>query len=187
MMREYIYQHPDWPNFTWDRNKILTLLCDVKKEQGLLLGKTQAIGFQSRDGAALNITVQEIVRSAEIEGQILNMALVRSSVARRLGIAIDDAVEMIDRNVEGIVTMTLDAALNCDEALTNDRLCAWQAGLFPGGWSGLYKIKAGSYRDDANGPMVIVSGPIGREKIHYQAPEAALVPVEMEKFLSWAN
>jgi len=186
-MRKYIYQHPEWPNFTWDEKKILTMLCEVKKEQGLLLGKLQTVGFQPREDAALQITIQEVVHSAQIEGQILNMALVRSSVARRLGITIAEKVETIDHNVEGIVTMALDATINYDQTLSTERLCAWQADLFPDGWSNLYKIKTGSFRDDEHGRMEIVSGQTGRQKIHYEAPEAVLVPEEMEKFLAWVN
>ncbi len=182
----YIYQDPKWPGFYWDNEKILEALSKVKLTQGMLLGKMNALGFELKDEAILNILTQDILKSSEIEGEILDKEQVRSSVARRLGLDIGGGIH-VDRDVEGIVDMMLDATQNYNEPLTKDRLIAWNASLFPTGYSGLCKIEVGQFRDDKNGPMQVVSGPVGREKIHYQAPSASCIDAEIDNFINWIN
>jgi len=180
----YIWEKPDWPEFTWDETSLSKLLAHVSREQGRLLGKMEALGFDLRNEAHLRTLTEDVVKSSEIEGETLEPDQVRSSIARRLGMDVGGLVPA-DRDVEGVVEMMLDATGNYAEALTEDRLFAWHASLFPTGRSGITKIRVGNWRDDSNGPMQVVSGPIGREKIHYQAPPADRVPDEMAKFLRW--
>ena len=181
----YIYQNKNWPNFTWDETKILTLLTQVKLEQGLLLGKMQNIGFTMQDNALLQTLTEEILKSSQIEGQLLDVAQVRSSIARRLGLPNDNIP--VARNIEGNVEMMLDAIQHYKTPITKARLCAWHKSMFPEGKSGFYTIKAGDYRDDKLGPMQIVSGPMGEEKVHYQAPDASLLDEEMDKLFHFIN
>jgi Fic family protein len=182
----YIYEQKEWPEFTWDQEKILTKLAEVKLSQGLLLGKMQTLGFNLREEATLNALTDDVLKSSEIEGEIFDKEQVRSSIARRLGIDIGGDVP-VDRHVEGTVEMMLDATQRYNEPLTKERLIGWHAALFPTGYSGMYKIKIGQFRDDEKGPMQVVSGRIGKEKIHYQAPPAEKLAAEMDRFIDWAN
>lgn len=182
-MAKYIYQYPDWPCFTWNDASIRSVYGEVCRLQGSVVGHMNALGFNLRSEAALTTLTLDVVKSSEIEGEFLNYDLVRSSIARRLGIdtvGIDDS----DRNVDGVVEMMLDATQNYSKPLSGERLCAWHASLFPSGRSGLYKIETGRYR---TGEMQIVSGALGKERIHYEAIPAHLVKKEMDIFLKWLN
>jgi Fic family protein len=145
-----------------------------------------SLGFDLRLEAELVAATEEAVTSAEIEGEHLDPASVRSSVARRLDVP-GAAIGPEDRRVEGMVAMTLDATSHLDSPITRERLFGWQAALFPTGYSDIRKIKTGGWRDDADGPMQVLSGPVGREKVHYQAAPAERIEAEMERFLSWLN
>lgn len=180
----YCWQRPDWPIFVWDEQGLSRLLTRVHREQGRLLGKMEALGFDLRGEAHLRTLTSDVVKSSEIEGETLDSDQVRSSIARRLGMDIAGLVPA-DRDVEGVVEMMVDATGNYDEPLTEDRLFAWHAALFPTGRSGMRIIHVGDWRNDSNGPMQIISGPSGREKVHYEAPPAARLPNEMTKFLTW--
>jgi Fic family protein len=185
-MVKYIYQQKEWPNFTWDANALKGPLGAVHHRQERLLGQMASLGFQLRAEATLRSLTEEVVKTSEIEGEILDRQQVRSSVARRLGIDIG-ALTPADRNVEGIVTMLLDATQNYTNPLTTTRLFGWHASLFPTGHSGLRKIVVGAWRKDRTGPMQVVSGSAGREKVYFQAPAASVVNTEMQKFLHWFN
>ena len=182
----YIYEQKEWPKFTWDQEKILTKLAEVKLSQGLLLGKMQTLGFNLREEATLNALTDDVLKSSEIEGEIFDKEQVRSSIAKRLGLDIGGDVP-VDRHVEGTVEMMLDATQRYNEPLTKERLIGWHAALFPTGYSGMYKINIGQFRDDEKGPMQVVSGRIGREKVHYQAPPANKIENEMKVFLNCVN
>ncbi|MDR2395414.1 MAG: Fic family protein [Endomicrobium sp.] len=182
----YIYQNPKWPNFIWNKELIAKLLVKVKSRQAYLLGKMDSLGFDIKEKAFLNTITEDIIKSNEIEGEFLNTQQVRSSIARKLGIKIESNIN-IDRNVEGVVEMTLDAMQNYNKPITENRLFGWQSSMFPGGFSGLYKIKTGSYRDDNKGPMQVVSGAVGRQKVHYQAPCANVLKKEMRNLIVYIN
>ncbi len=182
----YIWQANDWPNWRYDLSLHTGPLTEVSRAQGLLLGRLADVGLALRDQASLAALTEDVVKTSEIEGEVLNVASVRSSIARRLGVDIG-AVAPVDRHVEGVVEMVLDATLHSADALTAKRLFGWHAALFPTGYSGMSKIAIGQWRDDADGPMQVVSGPYGRRKLHYQAPPADVLPAETAKFLSWAN
>lgn len=185
-MSQYIYQLKAWPTFIWKDEELILPLSEVRHKQGRLLGKLEGLGFQLREEATLETLTQDVIKSSEIEGENLPTDQVRSSIARRLGIEIAGEIT-VNRNVEGVVDLMLDATQQYDQPLTDDRLFGWQAALFPTGRSGLNKILLASWRDDAKGPMHVVSGAIGKERIHYQAPEAPRLKREMEKFLNWFN
>jgi Fic family protein len=186
-MAKYIHELNDWPKFRWDQNRLSQQLAAVRHRQGRLIGRMQAIGFPLREEAVLNTLTQDVLKSSEIEGEILDKDHVRSSIARRLGIEAG-ALTPADRNVEGVVEMTLDATQKYNEPLTADRLFAWHASLFPTGRSGMSKIIVGAWRDDKHGPMQVVSKPHShRPKVHYQAPSASLLEAEMKSFLGWFN
>jgi Fic family protein len=185
-MNKYIYEQPDWTNFTWDSEKIMPLIAHANMERGLLLGKMELLGLISQDEIRLNVITDEIAKSAKIEGEDLDLREVRSSVAYRLGIELEDSV-ISKRNVDGIVEVTLDAIHNSASPLTKQRLCAWQTALFPSGCSGLGQITIGRYRDDSRGEMQVVSGAFGHRKVHYQAPPAKDLEPEMNRFLMWFN
>jgi Fic family protein len=180
----YLWEQAKWPSLTWDAAHLAAQLAQVSHEQGRLVGRMEELGFDLRREAHLNTLTEDVVRSSEIEGEKLDNEQVRSSLARRLGMDIGGLLPA-DRNVEGVVEMMLDATANYAQPLTAERLFGWHAALFPTGHSGLQKIVVGQWRDDASGPMQVVSGPIGRRKVHYQAPPAARVPAEMKKFLAW--
>ena len=185
-MKAYIYQQPDWPHFKWDSNAIIQPLAAVRHLQGKLTGKMEALGFKLRNEAVLETLTTEVTKTSEIEGQVLDFDQVRSSIARRLGIEVSGLVPS-DRNVDGIVEMMLDATQNYDKPMTADRLFDWHSALFPTGRSGMYKIVVGEWRDDSTGPMQVVSGALGKEKVHYQAPPAGDIEKEMNAFLTWFN
>ena len=185
-MAEYIHDLSNWPTFQWDSERVANPLAAVSRRQGWLAGRMESLGFDQRAEAALATLTEDVLKSSEIEGEILDRAQVRSSIARRLGVDIG-ALTPADRDVEGVVEMMLDATQNFRAALTVDRLFAWHAALFPAGRSGMTKIIVGAWRDDASGPMQVVSGPHGRERVHYQAPAADRLDGEMARFLEWFN
>lgn len=185
-MAEYIHQLVSWPSLSWDQGRLTERLAAVRHRQGRLLGRMQASGFQLRAEAALETLTQEVVKSSEIEGEILDSSQVRSSIARRLGMQVG-ALAPADRNVEGVVEMMLDATENFAEPLTTERLYAWHAALFPTGRSGMRKVIVGAWRDDSTGPMQVVSGPAGHERVHYEAPPASRLDSEMTAFFQWFN
>jgi len=183
----YVHQLSVWPNFKWDAKKLNSVLSDVRHRQGKLLGRMERLGFGLQSEATLQMITMDVLKSSEIEGELLDAAQVRSSVARRLGIEIAGMVNA-DRNVDGIVEMMLDATQNFNTPLTKERLFNWHASLFPAGRSGIHKIVVAAWRDNpSNDPMQVVSGPMGKEKVHYEAPPAELLPDEMNKFLNWFN
>jgi len=182
----YIWELAQWPVFGWDAQRLAPLLAEANREQGRLLGKMEALGFELRNEAYLQSLTQEVVKSSEIEGAKLDSDQVRSSIARRLGMDIAGLVPA-DRHVEGVVEMMLDATRNYAQPLTEERLFAWHAALFPTGFSGMQPILTASWRTDATDPMQVVSGPIGRERVHYQAPAAKQLPEQMSAFLDWFN
>lgn len=185
-MKSFIHQKDNWPDFTWRSNDFLNLLSEARNLQGRLLGKMGTLGFELRNEALLDTLTLDVIKSSEIEGEILNPDQVRSSIARRLGMQIAGAVES-DRNVEGVVEMTLDATQKCFAPLTTDRLFDWHAALFPTGRSGMYKITVAAWRKDTTGPMQVVSGAMGKEKVHFQAPDSDFVEKEMAQFIDWFN
>ena len=178
----YIYASGDWPRFRWNAEAIADTLGDVRHRQGRLVGRMGALGFPLQAEAVLRTLTEDVVGSSEIEGEFLDRALVRSSIARRLGIDIG-GLAPADRNVEGVVEMMLDATQRYDRPLTRRRLFDWHAALLPTGRSGMHKIIVGGWRDDRSGPMQVVSGPLGHERVHYQAPPANGVDRQMKAFL----
>lgn len=182
----YIWQHDDWPRFRWDAEALLAPLAEARHSQGRLLGQMKRLGFDLQREAEWRATVEDVIRTSEIEGEKLDLASVRSSVARRLGLP-DAGLTPPDRKVEGVVEMMLDAMRNHAKPLTARRLFAWHAALFPTGYSGLRKITVGAWRTDKDGPMQVVSGPEGRQKVHYEAPPAKRIKAEMNRFLAWFN
>jgi Fic family protein len=185
-MIEYIHQCSDWPQFRWDQNILAGPLAVIRHRQGRLLGRMESLGFTLQKEAELETLTLEVLKSSEIEGERLDAAQVRSSIARRLGIEAAGAVAA-ERDVEGVVEMMLDATQNYAKPLSDERLFGWHAALFPTGRSGMRKIIVGAWRNDAHGPMQVVSGPVGKENVHYEAPAALLLEKEMSAFLAWAN
>jgi Fic family protein len=185
-MPQYIYELTDWPQFRWSPERLAEQLAAVSRHQGRLIGRMESLGFQLRVEAVLESLTVEVVKSSEIEGEVLNKHQVRSSLARRLGLDIG-ALAPVDRNVEGVVDMMLDATQRYDQPLTEERLFGWHAALFPTGRSGMVKITVGGWRTDASGPMQVVSGPVGLERIHYEAPAASRLQADMHAFLEWFN
>jgi Fic family protein len=181
---KYLWQQKGWPGMFWDSKALAAVLAQVAREQGRLLGKMESLGFELRQQAQLSTLTEDVLRSSEIEGEKLDSAQVRSSIARRLGVDIGGAVRA-DRDVEGVVEMMLDATTHYEKPLTADRLFDWHAALFPTLRSGMHKITVGNWRRDRTGPMQVVSGPIGKQKVHFEAPPAARVPAEMDRFLRW--
>ncbi len=179
----YVWEQPDWPDFFWDEKRLAKLLAQVSHEQGRLLGKMEALGFDLRREAHLRTLTEDVVKSSEIEGEVLEPSQVRSSIARRLGLDVG-GLAPADRHVDGVVEMMLDATGDYAQPLTQKRLFAWHAALFPTGHSGMTEIRVGAWRDDSNGPMQVVSGAIGKEKVHYEAPPAQRIPAEMVRFLN---
>ena len=185
-MPKYIHELPDWPEFHWDTDDLLSLLSESRNLQGRLIGKMESLGFPLQNEANLDSLTTEVLKSSEIEGEVLNPDQVRSSIARRLGIEIAGAVPS-NRDVDGVVEMMLDATQNCLEPLSAERLFNWHAALFPTGRSGMYKIRVADWRDDSTGPMQVVSGGMGKEKVHFQAPHFSLLETEMARFIDWFN
>lgn len=186
MNEYYIWQDKDWPCWQYDLAVLAQPLSEVSLAQGHLIGRLADVGMSLRDQASLIKLTEEVVKTSEIEGEHLNVESVRSSIARRLGVDIGASVPA-DRNVEGVVDMVLDASLNCNEPLTQERLFGWHAALFPSTYSGLHKINVGAWRLDTNGPMQVVSGPVGKQKIHFEAPAANRLELETQRFLDWFN
>lgn len=184
--KTYIWQSDAWPNWRYDLSAIANQLTTVSHAQGLLMGRLADVGMAVRDQAGIATLTDEVVKTSEIEGEVLNADSVRSSVARRLGVDIG-AVAQVDRHIDGVVDMVLDATLNSDKPLSAERLFGWHAALFPTGYSGLNKITTGQWRDDSDGPMQVVSGPVGRRKVHFEAPPAHTLPKETADFITWAN
>ncbi len=182
-MSIYIHQQPDWAQFRWDSARLANLLAAVRHKQGKLAGSMSALGFNLRSEAMLNTLTLDILKSNEIEGEILNPDQVRSSLARHLGMDIAGLVPT-DRHIDGVVEMMLDATQKYADPLTDDRLFGWHTAMFPAGRSGLHKITIGDWR---KGPMHVVSGAWGKEKIHFEAPEAEKLPDEMQQFFDWFN
>jgi len=181
---QYIYQNPDWPEFIWDWSTFATQLAATRFRQGHLLGRVVSFGFQARAEASLDALTEEVQKSNEIEGEQLDRAQVRSSIARHLGIDVG-ALALPDRTVDGVVEMMLDATREFDAPLTTERLFNWHAALFPTGRSGMQPIRVGDWRDDSAGPMQVVSGPIGQKRVHYEAPAAQHINMHMTAFLRW--
>lgn len=182
----FIHQKPDWPTFSWDTQALSQPLAAVRHRQGRLIGRMEALGFPLRTEATLTTLTADVVTSSAIEGETLNPEEVRSSIARRLGIDVGGYVAA-SRDVEGIVEMMLDATQRYAEPLTEERLFGWHAALFPTGRSGLQRITVGAWRPTEAGPMQVVSGPIGRERVHFEAPKADRLAAEMKSFLDWFN
>jgi len=185
-MKAFIHQQLNWPNFSWENDEIVNLLSEARNLQGRLIGKMESLGFDLRNEAILDTLTLDVIKTSEIEGEYLNPDQVRSSIARKLGMEIAGSVES-DRNVDGVVEMMLDATQNYSDPLTAERLFNWHAALFPTGRSGMYKITVAGWRKDTTGPMQVVSGAIGKEKVHFQAPDSSLVEKEMNLFLDWFN
>jgi Fic family protein len=180
----YIHERPDWPNFRWDEPRIATQLAAVRHRQGRLIGRMEALGFPLKAEAALRTLTQDVLKSSEIEGETLDEQQVRSSIARRLGMDIG-ALAAVDRNIEGVVEMTLDATQRFADPLTAERPYGWHAALFPTGRSGMTRILVGAWRDDSKGPMQVVSGHERRERVHFQAVPAIDLERETAAFLQW--
>lgn len=185
-MKPYIHQRPNWPTFTWNESAVLKQLTEVRYKQGRLLGKMEGLEFQLREEASLGVLTLDVTKTSEIEGEKLSVDEVRSSIARKLGMDIPSLIPS-GRNVDGIVDVMIDATREYQKPLTTDRLFNWHAALFPTGRSSMYTITVGAWRTDSNGPMQVVSGAIGKEHVHYEAPAAAKVSHEMKVFLKWFN
>ncbi len=185
-MATYIHQRQDWPKFHWNTDALADRLAAVRHRQGRLFGRMEALGFDLRAEAVLQTLTEDVLKSSEIEGELLDKEQVRSSIARRLGMDIG-ALAPVDRNVEGVVEMMLDATQNYQASLSDERLFGWHAALFPTGRSGMTRIVVGVWRNETSGPMEVVSGPVGREKVHYEAPVAGRLVPEMAAFLDWFN
>lgn len=180
----YIHENDDWTNFTWNEKIVSKELAETRNLQGRLLGKMESLGFNLQNEAVLNTLTLEVVKSSEIEGEILDSEQVRSSIARRLGIELAGAIES-ERHIDGIVEMMLDATQLYAKPLSKERLFGWHSALFPTGYSGMYKITVAEWRKDTTGPMQVVSGAMGKEKVHFEAPNSDRVESEMKKFINW--
>jgi Fic family protein len=185
-MTEYIHWLRDWPRFHWDQDALAAPLADIRHRQGRLLGRMESLGFSLQKEAELETLTLDVLKSSEIEGEKLPADQVRSSIARRLGMETAGTTPA-EREVEGVVEMMLDATQNFSKPLSEERLFAWHSALFPTGRSGMRKIIVGAWRNDGDGPMQVVSGPVGKEKVHYEAPAASLIEREMSGFLTWGN
>lgn len=185
-MYYYIHQRKNWPYFTWSSDEFVNLLSEARNLQGRLIGKMESLGFEFRDEAILETLTLDVLKSSEIEGEFLNPEQVRSSIAQRLGLEFAGAI-VSDRNVDGMVELIIDATSNCFKPLSKDRLFDWHAALFPMGRSGIFKITVADWRKDTSGKMQVVSGASGREKVHFQAPDANLIEMEMSHFFKWFN
>jgi Fic family protein len=179
-----IHERKDWPAFRWDVEALTKPLADVSRRQGRLIGRMEGLGFKLREEAVLRTLTEDVITSSEIEGEILDPDQVRSSIARRLGMDIA-GLTASERHVDGVVEMLVDATRNFSENLTNERLFGWHAALFPTGYSGMSKITIGAWRNDEDGPMQVVSGPIGKQRVHFTAPEAKCLKKEIKTFLTW--
>ena len=184
MATKYIHELKNWPKFRWSQERLAEQLAAVRHRQGRLIGRMESLGFTLRAEAMLQTLTEDVIKSSEIEGEILDKEQVRSSIARRLGMDVG-ALTPADRHVEGVVEMMLDATQKFSAPLTAKRLFDWHASLFPTGRSGMTRIRAGAWRDDKSGPMQVVSGAVGKERVHFEAPKAGRVDEEMRAFLKW--
>jgi Fic family protein len=182
----YIWEAADWCEWRYDLSALAPSLAETSRAQGLLFGRLADVGLPLREQASLAALTDDVVKTSEIEGEHLNVESVRSSLARRLGVDIG-ALAPVDRHIDGVVEMVLDATSNFSAPLSAKRLFGWHAALFPTGYSGLSRIRVGAWRDDASGPMQVVSGPVNRRKVHYEAPPASSLKMEMPRFVDWAN
>ncbi|MFN3537758.1 MAG: Fic family protein [Brevundimonas sp.] len=180
----YVHERTEWPAFRWDDRALAQPLAAVRHRQGRLIGRMEALGFPLREEAVLRTLTEDVLKSSEIEGEVLDREQVRSSIARRLGMDVAGLIPA-DRNVEGVVEMMLDATQNYAQPLNADRLFGWHAALFPTGRSGMNRITVGAWRTPDGDPMQVVSGPVGRERVHYEAPAAERLDAEMAAFLDW--
>jgi len=185
-MCAYIHELPDWPAFRWDDQRLAAPLAAARHLQGRLIGRMEALGFGATEQVVLRTLTDDVLKSSEIEGELLEADQVRSSVARRLGIDIG-GLTPADPRADGVVEMMLDATQRYQELLTAERLFGWHAALFPTGRSGMHRITVGAWRDDRSAPMQVVSGPVGRERVHFEAPAAGRLDAEMHRFLDWFN
>lgn len=185
-MKAFIYQQDNWPNFIWKADECINLLSEVRNLQGRVLGRMDSLGFDLKNEASLETLTLDVLKTSEIEGEHLNQSQVRSSIARKLGLEIAGSVDS-GKDVDGIVEMMLDATQNCFKPLSIERLFDWHAALFPTGRSGMHKITVANWRTDSTGPMQVVSGAMGKEKVHFQAPDSSILPREMSQFLNWFN
>ncbi len=183
--KKYIWQNPAWPELQWESAALLKYLGDCRFQQGSLLAQMRELGFEIQQQARAEVLIAEALKTSEIEGERLDTNAVRSSVARRLGLPLAGLPTTNNQQADGMVEILLDATINHEQELTADRLFGWHAALFPTGYSGMRQIRIAAWRDDRNGPMRVVSGPIGREKVHYQAPPADRLESEMKKFFTW--
>ena len=181
----YIWQHSDWPNFKWNSQRVAEVLNSVQERQARLLGMLSVLGFDQQNSTTLESMTEDVLRSSEIEGELLNRDSVRSSIARHLGIDIQSSGRS-DHYTEGVVQVAIDAVKNCMQPLDKERLCNWHAALFPTGRSGMYRITVADWRQ-GNEPMLVVSGAMGKERVHYEAPPSSIISREMEIFLKWFN
>lgn len=181
-MYQYIWQRPKWSNFAWDANRLLVIIAECRLRQGMLLSKISSLGFSIVEQTYADIMVEEVIKTSAIEGEPLDMRSVRSSVARKLGLP--SAGLQVDRKIDSLVDVLLDATKNFDTPLTVERLYGWQASLFPTGYSGIHKILVGQWRGNDE-PMRVVSGPVGRETIHYEAPPSTMIDSEIANFIDW--
>lgn len=184
--KKYIHELKAWPHFEWDQKELSVRLAAVRHAQGRLIGRMEGLGFLLQEEAVLQSLTEEVVKSSEIEGESLNRQQVRSSIARRLGIDVGGLVA-VPRHVDGVVELMVDATQKFSQTLTQERLFGWHSALFPSGRSGMFKIRVGNWRDDSNGPMQVVSGPVGKERIHFEAPAAKRLVHEIKLFLKWFN
>ncbi|MEQ9412327.1 MAG: Fic family protein [Cyclobacteriaceae bacterium] len=182
----YVHERKGWPNFKWDDEQLLQILAEVRHHQGKLLGRMEGLGFQQKEEASLQTLTEDVIKSSAIENEILPVDQVRSSIARRLGLDIAGMVHS-ERGVDGVVEMMMDATQHFEKPLTDKRLFGWHSALFPTGKSGMYPITVGSWRSSRNDPMQVVSGPMGKEKVHFVAPEASRLKTEMDRFFHWFN
>lgn len=182
----YIHELKEWPNFEWEQKILTARLAAVRHAQGRLIGRMEGFGFVLQKEAVLDALTEEVVKSSEIEGENLNRQQVRSSIAKRLGIEVGGMVT-IPRHVDGVVELMVDATLKFKQPLTKERLFGWHSLLFPTGRSGMHKIRVGHWRNDSSGPMQVISGAMGKEKIHFEAPNASRIEPEMKHFLKWFN
>ncbi|HEY8907356.1 MAG TPA: DUF4172 domain-containing protein, partial [Rhodoferax sp.] len=180
----YIWQLPDWPSLRYDATALAALLAQVHRAQGQLMGRMAELGMAQRDQATLQVLTQEVITTSEIEGERLSLDAVRSSIARKLGLDIG-ALAPSDRHVDGVVDVVLDATRHFEQPLSPERLFGWHAALFPTGYSGRVRITVAAWRTDASGPMEVVSGAVGREKVHFTAPPASSLPAQTDAFFQW--
>ncbi|MBL8915521.1 MAG: Fic family protein [Archangium sp.] len=181
----YLWERADWPDLTWSAQTLIGPLAHARQRQGHLLGRMAQLGFELQGAARVQAVAEEAVKSSAIEGETLDLDSVRSSVARRLGVKLAGLSHPVDQKTEGVVEMVLDATLNFAKPLTAERLFGWQAALFPGGFSGIHRIAIGELRDDREGPMQVVSGQVGKERVHFEAPPAKRLNAELKRFLKW--